>query len=347
MGGGMGGVAGAKLGELLQEGVDVAAQGGDVGELFKYDIEAPVTLARQRSAMLPIINDSLEGEKLSIYNVRVHAKHPLNGVRLKNTSELHLMQGPMTVFDGGVYAGDAKIPDLPAGGERLLSYALDLDVEVAPTSKGHPQQLVSVRVEKGVLYTQHKLRRTHSYTVKNSAAKPKDVLIEHPLETEWTLVSPEEPAEKTRDVYRFALEAEPSKPAELTIKEERTLHENIAINNLNNDVIQVYLGAEVVSNQVKEALREVVQRKAQLADLVNRKAQIEQEIATISQEQDRIRQNMQAIQRNTELYNRYVTKFTEQEDQIEQHREEIRSLEQEINRMQKSLDEYLMSLELT
>ncbi|MEX0936305.1 MAG: hypothetical protein WDZ59_00485 [Pirellulales bacterium] len=346
MGGGIGGAGGAKLGELLQEGLEVAAQGGDVGELFKYDIEAPVTLARQRSAMLPIINDSLEGEKLSIYNVRVHAKHPLNGVRLKNTSDLHLMQGPMTVFDGGVYAGDAKIPDLPAGGERLLSYAMDLDVEVAPTSKGHPQQLVSVRIEKGVLHTQHKLRRTHSYTVKNSAAKPKDVLLEHPLDTEWTLVSPEEPAEKTRDVYRFAVDAEPGQPAELTIKEERTLHENIAINNLNNDVIQVYLGAEVVSDQVKEALREVVQRKAQLADLVNRKAQIEQEIATISQEQERIRQNMQAIQRNTELYNRYVTKFTEQEDQIEQHREEIRSLEQEINRMQKSLDEYLMSLEL-
>ncbi|HJQ78552.1 MAG TPA: hypothetical protein VJ828_01285, partial [Lacipirellulaceae bacterium] len=156
-GGGFGGAGGAAMaagaidtdfaleGEMLGKSVAAAAQGGDIGELFRYDIKDEVTLARQRSAMLPIINDSVEGEKVSIYNAGVHAKHALNGVRLKNSSELHLMQGPVTVFDGGAYAGDARIPDLPSGGERLLSYALDLEVEVAPTSDARPQSLVSAR----------------------------------------------------------------------------------------------------------------------------------------------------------------------------------------------------------
>ena len=44
------------------------------------------------------------------------------------------MQGPITVFDDGAYAGDAQIQDLPPGTERLISYAMDLDTEVAPTS---------------------------------------------------------------------------------------------------------------------------------------------------------------------------------------------------------------------
>ena len=76
-------------------------------------IDAPVTLARQQSAMLPIVNDSVKGEKVSIYNQSVQAKHPLNGLQLINSTALHLMQGPITVFDGGSYAGDAQIEDLP------------------------------------------------------------------------------------------------------------------------------------------------------------------------------------------------------------------------------------------
>ncbi len=111
------------------------ATAGNVGELFQYDIATPVTLARQQSAMLPIVNAEVKGEKVSIYNPQVQAKHPLNGLKLTNSTDLHLMQGPITVFDGGAYAGDAKIEDLPPGSERLISYAMDLDTEVAPESK--------------------------------------------------------------------------------------------------------------------------------------------------------------------------------------------------------------------
>ncbi len=44
--------------------------------------------------MIPIVADAVEVERLSIYNPNVLAKHPLNGVRVKNTSGKHLLQGP-------------------------------------------------------------------------------------------------------------------------------------------------------------------------------------------------------------------------------------------------------------
>ena len=59
------------------------------------------------------------------------------------------MQGPITVFDGGNYAGDAEIDDVQPGAERLISYAMDLDTEVAPESIGHPEELVNVRIVEG------------------------------------------------------------------------------------------------------------------------------------------------------------------------------------------------------
>ncbi|MEI6506687.1 MAG: hypothetical protein WCO90_12560 [Planctomycetota bacterium] len=59
------------------------------------------------------------------------AKHPLIGLRLKNTTKLDLMQGPITVYEAGIDAGDARIEGLAPGSEWLVSYAGDLDVEVA------------------------------------------------------------------------------------------------------------------------------------------------------------------------------------------------------------------------
>jgi hypothetical protein len=333
-------------GEMLGKSVAAAAQGGDIGELFRYDIKDEVTLARQRSAMLPIINDTVEGEKVSIYNAGVHGKHALNGVRLKNSSDLHLMQGPVTVFDGGAYAGDARIPDLPSGGERLLSYALDLEVEVAPTSDARPQSLVSARIAKGVLEAEFKQSRTNSYTVKNSGDAAKTVLVEHPVDLQWELRAPKVPTEKTRDVYRFAVSAEPGKPADLKIEEQNTFRQAIAVSNLNDEAIAFYLSAKVVPEPVKEALREVMRRKAELAELNRQKQQVEQEVATIGEEQARIRQNMESIGQNTDLYNRYVTKFTEQEDRIESLRQDARELERQIAQSQRSLDEFLTNLDL-
>lgn len=334
-------------GEALQASVQAAAQGGSVGELFQYDIESPVTLARQSSAMLPIINDKLEGKKVSIYNPAVHAKHPLNGVELSNTSELHLMQGPATVFGGGVYAGDAKLPDLPPGSDRLISYAMDLAVEVAPTTDAKPQQLVSLKIAKGVLTARYKHQRTHEYALKNSGDDAKTVLVELPIENRWKLVSPEEPAEKTRDKYRFAVEVEPGKPAELKVEEEQLVRQQIAITDLDLPQLQVHLSAKEVSAEVKAALEEVVRRRTELAKLAATKGRLAGEIATIETEQARIRPNMEAIDRNTELYNRYVKKLTDQEDQIEKLRDELREAENALQKAQQSLDEYLTGLDVT
>ena len=95
-------------------------------------IDHPVTLARQKSALLPIVGKEIDGTRVSIYNPSVQAKHPLLGLRFKNTSGAHLNQGPITVFEGSVYAGDTRVLDVQPNEERLLSYAIDLGTEVDP-----------------------------------------------------------------------------------------------------------------------------------------------------------------------------------------------------------------------
>ncbi|MBC7856459.1 MAG: hypothetical protein IAF94_23765 [Pirellulaceae bacterium] len=326
--------------------VESVAQAADIGEMFQYRIATPVKLGRQKSAMLPIVNDSVEGEKVSIYNPAVHAKHPLNGLKLTNSTDLHLMQGPITVFDDGAYAGDAQIQDLPPKSERLVSYAMDLDTEVAPTMTGEPEQLLAVRLYRGNLHLTRKYGRVQTYIIKNSGKKTKKVLIEYPLDNQWTLLEPKEPTEKTRDLYRLAVTAEPGKPATLTIKEQRTANEQLGLSNLDDGTIQFYISAKVVSDKVKAALAEVIKRKAAHGQLIAKRGELERQVQIIFDEQNRIRQNMAQLPKDSDLFRRYVTKFNEQEDKIDLLREQIKSAIAHETADWDALNKFLVELDL-
>ena len=121
-----------KAGLDLGGSVAVAApRPASLGDYFQYVIDRPVDLARQKSALLPIVNKDVEGKRVSIYNPAVQPKHPLLGLRFKNTTGMPLTQGPITVFEGSVYAGDTRVLDLQPDEERLVSYAIDLGTEVS------------------------------------------------------------------------------------------------------------------------------------------------------------------------------------------------------------------------
>ena len=322
------------------------AAGVSLGELFRYEIATPVTITRQRSAMLPIVADRITAERVAIYDERVLAKHPLSGVRLKNTTALNLMQGPVTVYDERGYCGDARIEDMAPGSERLLSYAVDLDVEVVPRTEPRPDEIVSVRLVKGTLIASRRLARLRKLEVKNSGDKPVKLLIEHPIEQGWKLVGPQKADETARDRYRFAVAAEPGKPATLEISEEMPVEQSYGIATLDDNAILLYSRARGTSPAVKESLAEVIRRKQEIERIAREKAEREQEINAIGQEQARIRENMGRLERTSDLYTRYVQKFSQQETRVETLREEIAQRQAQEQQARQAFDTYLLQVDV-
>jgi len=330
----------------LEQGVATAAQATELGEFFEYAIHTPVSLARQKSAMLPIVNEAVEGTKVAIYNQRVHAKHPLYGFRLRNATALHLSQGPMTVFDGGVYAGDARLEDLPPGQERLLSYAMDLKTEVEPVSEPEQRELVTVSLRKGTLLTTHKAIAEKTYNIRNRDQKPHLVLIEHPFRADWQLAAPSTATERTRDVYRFAVTVDPGPGTRLRVREEKPLQQSVALSDAGPDVLTYYMRATQVSDKVKQALQRVSTLRDKLDQTMQQRRRLEQQIQEISQEQARMRENMGKLAQNSELYNRYVRKLDQQETEIDKMRKDIETLKGTEEQQRKELNDYLMGLDI-
>lgn len=328
------------------QGVEAGAQGAEVGELFQYRIDAPVTLARQRSAMIPIVGEDVKATKLSVYDPRVHPKHPLNGVRLENTTSLHLMQGPVTVFDGGSYAGDALLGDLAPGADRLLTYAVDLQVEVKAERESRPDDLVEVKVVKGVLQSSYSQERRTTYLLRNDDDQVRKVVLTQPIESDWKLVDPENAIDRTRSDYRPVIEVPAKGNASITLVEERDFGQSIALTNLDDRRIAYFLHAPVVSERIRTALGEVVRRKNAIEAIQAQRSRAQQELKAIAEEQDRLRQNMAQIDRNSDLYRRYMEKLGQQEDRVEALRSELDQLDTRFQEARVALDAYLENLTL-
>lgn len=333
----------------LRQGVATAARAGEAGSFFQYAITFPVTLARQESAMLPIVGQDIEGKRFSIYNERVQARHPLHGLKLKNSTGLTLMGGPITLFEAASYAGDAQIDTLPGGAERLISFALDLDTEVSAAGRSLPDQLVAVRISRGTLVSTVTLRKERVYTVKYRGTRPRDLLIEHPLSSDWELVEPKRPEERTRDLYRFLVKLTPSgagSAQELLAAEERKVDQSVLVTNLNDEQIAFYVKSRAVSDKVKEALNSLARRKSELAGTVRQRQEQERKAQGIAGEQSRIRQNMGALERDSPLYKRYVAQLDSQENELAAIRSEIDRLARREQGERKALDDYILSMEV-
>ncbi len=328
----------------LQAGVSSAASATEMGDYFQYLIEHPVSLPRQKSAMLPIVNQGVEGTKVSIYNERTQAKHPLLGLKFKNTSGLHLMQGPITVFEGSNYAGDSRILDLQPKEERLLSYAIDLGVEVEPVAKPTPDRLIKVKVNKGILYATNKVVETKLFNVKNRTEHERTLLIEHPFRPEFTLKTPEKFAERSRDVYRFELKVPAGETGKQEIVEERDVVHSVQLTNSDDQTMRFFLSAPVTSDKVKESLARAIELKTKLSDTQREIAKLQQDLRIITDDQGRLRANLANVPPSSDAYKRYVRKFDTQETEIERLQDEIKKMQDVEHQQRIAYETYLGSL---
>jgi hypothetical protein len=329
-----------------REGVHSAAVATELGDYFQYIIENPVTLPRQKSAMLPIVNQEVDGTKVSIYNENTHAKFPLLGLRFKNTTPLHLMQGPITIFDNSTYAGDARILDLQPKEERLISYAIDLGVEVEPVVHEAKDRIIQVKVVKGVLEATHKLRESKTYTIKNRTEHDRTVLIEHPYRPAFKLLTPEKAEERARDVYRFEVPVASGKAAKREVVEETEQLHQTAINNLDDQAAKFFISQGVTSEKVKAAIQQAVALKTKLAATQQEIGHKERRLKDIRDDQARLRANLKEVPSTSEAYKRYVKKFDDQETEIEQLQDAVKKLQDQEHEQRKSFESYLGSLDV-
>ena len=329
---------------LRYDSVKAQAAGQKAGELFQYNINTPVTLPRQQAAMIPVIAQGIEAEKALLFNADSGIRFPMNAVRIHNTTTLHLKGGPVTLLDGGVYAGDARMEDIPPGDSRLITYAVDLTVEGERQGPGTDMIESTLTLKRGVLLVSRREHVETTYTLKSKSDKPKTVLIEHPFRAEYKLLSPEKATERAASLYRFTVAVPPGKSQTLKVVVERPIAQEFGIFDGDLNALTGYSTRKDISPKLRATLEDVVKRRRQAQELQAQAAARTAESQTIDADQDRIRKNMAALDKDSALYKRYVATLDTQETKLENLRQEAIRLKAQADEAYRALRVYIDGL---
>jgi hypothetical protein len=332
------------LSEVLMSensGVQTAAKGSEFGDLFEYKIEQPVTVMRNRSALIPIIQTKMEGERVSIYNESVKTDRPMSGLLLNNTSSLTLEGGSMTVIDRDAYAGEALMERLKPKEKRLISFAVDLGTLVTVKNEEVREPAKLVKAINGTFQVHYFKSDKKIYTFTNQTDRIKIVFVEHPIREKWLLSEDTlKPFDVTQNNYRFRLELQPFENKIFSIAEKQPLMDSYQISALTYQDLDLFLTRRYIDEATKQKLNKLIELRAQIAQTATKLKALDEEENSIAEDQARLRENIEALAKTPEakqLINRYIAKANEQETRIEAINKERIILKSERERLEGEL----------
>ena len=314
--------------------IAAAAEGRELGDLFEYRIAQPVTIRKNESAMLPFLQQTIEGRKLLIYSDH-SSQHPTNAAELTNSSGKTLDGGPITVYDAGAYAGEALMETLKASDKRLISYAVDLGTRITEAFGSKAAIMREIHASRGILTTRYAAEETRTYTVRNVDQKAKTLIIEHPIRPDYTLLS-QKPKEKTTANYRFELALAAGATQEFVVNEERVYEESTAVTNYTPDMLVSYLQNRALTAAGRQQLQRIVDQKRLIAANDRALQDANTQMTGLNSDEDRVRRNIQSLN-NVAGQQQQVQTYARQLDAQEQQLAALRDKQAELQKKRTSL----------
>jgi chaperonin cofactor prefoldin len=318
-----------------------SASTGELGELFEYRIAQPVTIRRDESAMLPFLQQAIESRKLLIYSDR-SSPHPTNAAELTNSTGKTLDGGPITVYDGGAYGGEALMETLKAGDKRLISYAVDLGTRISEAFGSKTAVVREVKANRGMMTVKSSMQEMRTYTIRNVDQKAKTLILEHPLRQGYTLLN-QKPSEKTAAAYRFEIALAAGASQTFEVDEERVYFEAYQITNQTPDFLAAYVQNKTVSEAGRRQLQAIADKKSQVADNDHAIDDNRNQIRDLTSDEDRIRQNINSLN-NVTSQQQLVQSYAKQLDAHEQQLASLRDAQAELGKKRTALQSELNRL---
>ncbi|MCL1928832.1 MAG: DUF4139 domain-containing protein [Treponema sp.] len=329
--------------------VQTAAAGSAAGDQFAFTVKNPVTLNRRQSAMIPLVNGKMGAVKTLVLtgNKALNGSiHPDLAAELTNTTGMKLPAGPITVFDGGSYAGDALIEFFGENDKRLIKYGEDLSVTGTAALDSGTRLVSTVTISGGVMMINRRQIYERTYTVKNTASETKRLIIEHPITNNSTLLEPSKYLEKTDSLYRFEHTLRANGELVFKVREEVPVAERVVLGTLRTDSFVSYSTNQEIPANVRTALARAVELKRRNEAAVQAQNELTARRTRLVAEQDRIRQNLNAVGTGSDLGKEYMRRMTDLDNEIDGLNKEQEKAAELVRSTQKEFDDYIAGLKL-
>ena len=192
-------------------------------------------------------------------------QHPTNAAELTNSTGKTLDGGPITVFDGGAYAGEALVETLKTGDKRLISYAVDLGTRI--TTQVRFQGGHGARNPLAARHSHHPHRRSRDQDVHHPQCGPEGQDADHRASgPPWLSAARAQALGDNR--LRLPLRSEAGRRRDGEIpgdRRARLRQHDLASSNLTPDVLITYIQNKALSDAARKQLEQIATLKNQIA----------------------------------------------------------------------------------
>jgi hypothetical protein len=340
--GGMGYFSGVdRPSDAINEG-DVSTNAFD--EFFEYSLAAPVTIHKNESAMVPILQQELPCEHVTLWNPK--DRLPLRAIWLQNKSKLTLDSGSFSIFESGEFAGEGLLDPIHPDEKRLLSYAADQAMRVHAEGLGGTNRNHHLSIHKGLIVETFMDLTGTAYEATNSGDEDRTVLIEHPRKSGagWALDGDLKAAETTPALYRMRLAVPAHVTAKLEVREHgpQTTVVDLRTNPRQEDFVLT------LTKQFPNAaaqLQPVIDAQGAVTDLDAKIAASKTTEQTAAADEQRDRENVTAL-KGSDAAKRFVDELNRAEDQLQAARKQTADLEKQRDAALEKLDQVIAGLSL-
>ena len=296
-------------------------------DFFEYSLADPITIRKNESALVPILQAKLPIERVTLWSVQQPVA--LRALWLTNASNLTLDRGSFSIVESGNFGGEGLLDPIHPNEKRLLSYAADQAVHVTPGRTGNSRKVQRLTISKGVL-TETSLDVTElTYDIHNAAPDSRTVIVEHPIHAGYTLDSTPQPEESTPTVDRFRVVAAPGETVHLHVGERRVDKQLIRLVDRSEDQLILLINNAKVSPAALQQLQPVFDAHHAIVAIDQQIQTAQAEMTAIAADQNRLRENLKSLKGTPEekaLATRYTSELNGQEDRLAALNQQIASL---------------------
>jgi hypothetical protein len=321
------------------------AEGKSAGDFFEYKIKQKITIGKNQSALVPILQAHIEAEKVTLWN---RESAPLLALWVKNTSGQVLDSGSFDVLEADTFAGEGVLQTIHPDERRLLSYAGDAAVHVKYADESSEKPYTRVRIAKGVMILTKEQHGASKFTIRNADTDSRQVIVEFPVQDGWKLASGSpQPEESSESYYRFRVPVDAGKTAELTVETVHPEEERYELTNLGDEEVELLSDQKRMTPGMQQAFDRILKQKAKIDDISIQMSTRKQESDQIGADQNRIRENMEALKGSSEekaLLQRYVGQLDSEESRLATLRKEMADLTAQDNAAKADLDRMILEV---
>jgi archaellum component FlaC len=331
-------------------GIQTAASGSEIGDLFEYKITNPVTVSRNRSALIPIVQTKMEGERVSIYNESTRKDRPMGGMMLTKTTPLTFEGGSMTVLDRDAYAGEALMERLKPKERRLISFALDLGTRISTETEADDRPAQLIKVVDGVFQVHYFKAEKKKYKITNQTDREKILYVEHPVRQGWALSDDSaRPDILTNMFYGFRLALKPFENREMNIIERQALMDSYQLGRITSEQLKLFVTRRYIDEATRARLERLIVIRQQIHQHDSRIEAFDKEVQRIEEDQKRLRENIESLAKTAEaksLIARYIAKANDQETRLEEMEKERKAISAEKEKLERELAAAITAFEI-